>query len=69
MQRDHPGTQTTTTGLEGPKLQIQLSNATKGPNWSRQWQQLAPRRAKVNKRVAESAVLIINTSATRIMTT
>jgi hypothetical protein len=31
--------------------------------------QLAPRRAKVTKHVAENAVLIINTSATWIMTT
>jgi hypothetical protein len=54
MQHDHPGTQTTTTGLEGPKLKIHLSNTTKVPNSSRQRQQLAPRRAKVNKRVAES---------------
>jgi hypothetical protein len=26
-------TQTATTGLEGPKLQIHLSNVTEGPNW------------------------------------
>jgi hypothetical protein len=58
-----------TTGLEVPKLQIHISNATKGPNWMRPWQQLAPRRAKVNKRVAENAVLIINTTATWITTT
>jgi hypothetical protein len=55
-----------TTGLGGPNLQIYLSNATKGPNWLRPRQQLAPRRAKVNNRVAENAVL--NTSATRITT-
>jgi hypothetical protein len=48
-----PCTQTMTTGLEDPKLQILLSNVTKGPNWSRPRQQLAPRRAKVTKRVAE----------------
>jgi hypothetical protein len=29
---DHPGTQTTTASLEGPKLQIHLCNVTKGPN-------------------------------------
>jgi hypothetical protein len=45
-ERNHPSTQTATTGLEGPKLQIQLSNATKGPNWSRPRHQLAPRHAK-----------------------
>jgi hypothetical protein len=50
-----------TTGLEGPNLQIHLSNTTIGPIWSRPQQQLAPRSAKVNdnKSVAENAVLII----------
>jgi hypothetical protein len=47
-----------TTGLEGPKLQIHLSNAAKEPNW----QQLAPHRANVNMCVAEHAVLIIDNS-------
>jgi hypothetical protein len=41
---------------------------TKGPNWSQPRQQLAPRHAKVNKRMAENALLIINTFATRMMT-
>jgi hypothetical protein len=55
-----PGTQMATTGFEGPKLQIHLSNPTKGPNCRKLVaEQLAPHHAKVNKPLAENAVLII----------